>query len=97
MAQQLVVALIVGLAALYSAWTLMPAAGRRRLAALAARQLGRMGAASATAERVEAALAASSGCSECSSCKGCSTPVAAPAPRVATIALPEKFSGRRKA
>jgi hypothetical protein len=97
MVQQLIVAFIVAGAALYAAWTLMPAAARRRLAALAARQLGRMGADSGMAQRVEAALAASSGCSECSSCKGCAAPATPPGPRVATIALPEKFAGRRKA
>jgi hypothetical protein len=97
MAQQLVVALIVVLAALYSGWSLMPAGARRRLAAAMARQLGRLGAAETTAQRVEAALASQGGCSECSSCKGCAAPSAEPGGRAAVVAMPEKFSGRRKA
>ena len=101
MVQQIAVAFIVLGAALYSAWSLMPAGWRRGAAARVASGVRRWGVAERKAERLEQALNSASGCSECSSCKGCATPAspgAAAADRsVAVIAMPEKFAGRRQA
>ena len=58
MAQQLGVALIVGLAALYAAWHFMPARWRRALAARL--KLGQG--------------AAGGGCHACDDCAGCAPP-----------------------
>jgi hypothetical protein len=72
MLQTAVVALIVLSAALYSVWSLMPAAARRSAAAVLARQAGRLGARAHTARQIEAKLAAAGGgCSDCNSCKAC--------------------------
>jgi hypothetical protein len=100
MAQQITVAFIVLAAALYSAWSLMPAVWRRGAAARVASGARRWGVTQRRADRLEQALGSRSGCSECSSCKGCAAPAsprasAATAP-AAVIAMPEKFAGRRQ-
>jgi len=95
MLQHLIVGLIVASAALYSAWSLMPAGLRRSAAARLARGLRRWGVADAQrAAKLESALGAASGCSECSSCKGCATPTRAGAPSTAVIAMPQSRRSR---
>jgi hypothetical protein len=78
--QQLIVAIIVLGATLYSAWALMPAGLRRAVAARLAKGAGRLGASTERTERLQSALATSGSCSECSSCKGCATPAATAQP-----------------
>jgi hypothetical protein len=100
MAQQIAVVIIVLGATLYSAWSLMPAGWRRGAAASLGARVRGWGVAEGQAARIEQALASSSGCSDCSSCKACATPAspsAGGAQRVAVIAMPEKFAGRRQA
>ncbi|MEW6706902.1 MAG: DUF6587 family protein [Pseudomonadota bacterium] len=81
MAQDLVVALIVALALLYSLLALMPAAWRRALAGRLARG---MGWSDARAGRVEQALSAGA-CSDCERCGGCKP--AAPPPAEAVVSM----------
>jgi hypothetical protein len=71
MTQDLIVALIVGGALLYSLWVLLPAVVRRTAAARVARQAGRWGLGEPQAARLRATLETAGACSECSQCKGC--------------------------
>jgi len=76
MTQQIIVALIVGLAAFYAVWRWMPAAWRRAAAGKLASGSQRAGLVDAErAERLAASLAKSSGCGACDSCGSCATPV----------------------
>jgi hypothetical protein len=73
MTQQIVVALIVALAAVYAAWRWMPGAWRRTLAARIAAGSQRAGLVDAQrARRLAASLARTSGCGACDSCGACS-------------------------
>lgn len=85
MVQQLVVGLIVLVAAFYSLWTLMPGAARRKAAARLASLARRCGVGQQGSERLQAKLAAHGSCSDCDSCKGCATP---PRPGAAIVAMP---------
>lgn len=75
MLQGFIVALVVAAAAVYSAWTLMPATWRRALARrlLHRRGLARLGALRAAAE-------GPGGCGSCGSCAGTQPPPAGPQP-----------------
>jgi hypothetical protein len=75
MTQHIVAGLIVGYALLYSAWALLPAALRLRMAAAMGQMALRTGMRTAAVERLQEAVTAQGGCSECSSCeRGCQQP-----------------------
>ncbi|MBO9515108.1 MAG: hypothetical protein J7549_13415 [Variovorax sp.] len=75
MAQQIVVALIVALAALYAVWRWMPGSWRRAMAAKVAAGSERAGLVDAQqARQLAASLGKTSGCGSCDSCGSCSTP-----------------------
>jgi len=91
MAQQLIVALIVALAALYAVWRWMPARWRRAAAGRLAHGSHRAGLVDAQrAEELAAKLAKSSGCGSCDSCGACGTAAKAPpgAPSAAPTEAP---------
>lgn len=71
MMQYLIVGLIVLLAAMYSAWVLMPASWRRRGAAKVAAGATRSGLDGQVARGLQLRLERAGGCSDCASCKGC--------------------------
>ncbi len=72
MVQNLIVLLIVAVAALYAVWRWMPAAWRRGAARRMAAGSQRAGLVDAQqAERLAASLAKTSGCGACDSCDGC--------------------------
>lgn len=74
MTQQIIVALIVALAAVYAVWRWMPANWRRAAAAGVAAGSRRAGLVDAErAGRLEASLAKTSGCGSCDTCGSCST------------------------
>jgi hypothetical protein len=72
MVQYLIVGLVVLLAALYSAWVLMPASWRRAGAAKLAARATCSGLDAQAARELQLRLERASGCSDCASCKGCS-------------------------
>ncbi|RZI93436.1 MAG: hypothetical protein EOP78_11175 [Variovorax sp.] len=72
MVQQLIVGLIVGLAALYAVWRWMPSGWRRSAAQKVAAGSHRAGLVDqARADELAASLAKSSGCGSCDSCGAC--------------------------
>jgi hypothetical protein len=72
MTQQIIVGLIVALAAVYAAWRWMPSAWRRSAASRLAAGTHRAGLVDADkARQLEASLARSSGCGSCDSCGAC--------------------------
>ena len=74
MTQQIIVGLIVALAALYAVWRWMPAGWRRSAAAKLAAGSQRAGLVDAQrAQALAASLAKSSGCGSCDSCGACGT------------------------
>lgn len=74
MLQQVIVGLIVGLAALYALWRFMPAAWRRSAAAGLASGTHRAGLVDAdSARKLQARLGQASGCGACDSCGGCAS------------------------
>jgi hypothetical protein len=74
MAQEIIVGLIVALAAVYAVWRWMPAQWRRSAAAGLAAGSQRAGLVDAQrAEQLAASLAKSSGCGACESCGSCAT------------------------
>ena len=74
MAQQIIVGLIVALAAVYTLWRWMPAGWRRAAAGKVAAGSQRAGLVDAQRARALAAsLAKSSGCGSCDSCGSCGT------------------------
>jgi hypothetical protein len=74
MTQQIVVALIVALAAVYAVWRWMPGSWRRAAAARVAAGSKRAGLVDEErAQRLAASLGKTSGCSSCDSCGSCST------------------------
>ncbi|MDR6860277.1 DUF6587 family protein [Variovorax guangxiensis] len=80
MTQQIIVGLIVALAALYAVWRWMPAGWRRAAAARLASGSQRAGLVDAQrAQQLAASLAKSSGCGSCDTCGSCSTPANSPA------------------
>ncbi|MDM0012695.1 hypothetical protein QTH87_09660 [Variovorax sp. J22P168] len=84
MTQQIVVALIVGLAAIYAVWRWMPARWRRGAAGRLAAGSQRAGLVDAErAERLAATLGKASGCGSCDSCGSCA-PSARPGQQDAT-------------
>jgi hypothetical protein len=74
MIQYLIVAAIVVWALLYSAWSLMPAIGRRALADRAAGWASNCGLGKKQVQGLKARLAQPGGCGACSTCAGCSKP-----------------------
>jgi hypothetical protein len=77
MAQQIVVALIVALAAVYAVWHWMPGNWRRAMAAKVAAGSQRAGLVDEErAGRLAESLGKTSGCGSCDSCGSCSTPAA---------------------
>jgi hypothetical protein len=73
MTQQIIVALIVALAAVYAAWRWMPGRWRRALAVKIAAGSQRAGLVDAQrARQLAAALGKTSGCGSCDSCGACS-------------------------
>jgi len=75
MTQQIVVALIVALAAIYAVWRWMPGHWRRAAAARLAAGSQRAGLVDAErAQQLAASLGKASGCGSCDSCGSCSTP-----------------------
>jgi hypothetical protein len=75
MTQQIIVGLIVALAAFYAVWRWMPAGWRRAAADRLAAGSQRAGLVDAQrAQELAASLAKSSGCGACDSCGSCSTP-----------------------
>jgi len=75
MTQQIIVGLIVGLAAFYAVWRWMPAGWRRAAAARLASGSQRAGLVDAQrARQLATSLARTSGCGSCDSCGSCSTP-----------------------
>jgi hypothetical protein len=79
--QYLIIAAIVVWALLYSAWSLMPAGGRRALAERAAGWARHWGLGEKQVQGLQARLAQPGSCSGCSTCSGCGKPTP-PAPRV---------------
>lgn len=74
MTQQIVVGLIVALAAIYAVWRWMPGSWRRAAAARVAAGSHRAGLVDARrAEQLAASLGKTSGCGSCDSCGSCST------------------------
>lgn len=74
MTQQIVVALIVALAAIYAVWRWMPGSWRRAAAAKVAAGSQRAGLVDAErAQQLAASLGKTSGCGSCESCGSCST------------------------
>lgn len=74
MAQNLIVGIIVALAAVYALWRWMPAGWRRAAAAKVASGSHRAGLVDAKrADALAASLAKSSGCGSCDSCGSCGT------------------------
>lgn len=74
MAQQIIVGLIVALAAVYAVWRWMPAGWRRAAAGKVAAGSQRAGLVDAQrASALAASLAKSSGCGSCDSCGSCGT------------------------
>ena len=74
MTQQIVVGLIVALAAIYAVWRWMPGSWRRAAAARVAAGSHRAGLVDARrAEQLAASLGKASGCGSCDSCGSCST------------------------
>ena len=74
MTQQIVVGLIVALAAIYAVWRWMPGSWRRAAAARVAAGSHRAGLVDAQrAEQLAASLGKTSGCGSCDSCGSCST------------------------
>ena len=72
MTQQIIVALIVGFAAIYAVWRWMPAPWRRAAAARLATGSHRAGLVDAKrADALAASLARTSGCGSCDSCGSC--------------------------
>lgn len=79
MTQNLIVALIVLLAAVYAVWRWMPATWRRAAATRLAAGSHKAGLVDAQrAEALAASLAKNSGCGSCDSCGSCATPGAKP-------------------
>jgi hypothetical protein len=77
--QQIIVALIVALAALYAVWHWMPNAWRRVLAAkvaLGSQRAGLVG--EERARQLAASLGKASGCGSCDDCGACSAKTTAP-------------------
>jgi hypothetical protein len=75
MTQQLIVGLIVALAAVYAVWRWMPAGWRRSAASTLASGSHRAGLVDRQrADALAASLAKSSGCGSCDSCGACATP-----------------------
>jgi len=73
MTQQIMVALIVALAAFYAVWRWMPASWRRAAAAKVAAGSHRAGLVDADrAQQLAASLGKTSGCGSCESCGSCS-------------------------
>jgi hypothetical protein len=74
MTQQIVVALIVALAAIYAVWRWMPGSWRRAAAARLAAGSQRAGLVDEErAQQLAASLGKTSGCGACDTCGGCST------------------------
>jgi len=74
MTQQIVVALIVALAAIYAVWRWMPANWRRAAAAKVAAGSQRAGLVDAErAQQLAASLGKTSGCGSCETCGSCSS------------------------
>lgn len=74
MGQQLIVGLIVAIAAIYAVWRWMPAGWRRSAAQKVAAGSHRAGLVDqARADELAASLAKSSGCGSCDSCGACGT------------------------
>ena len=74
MTQQIIVGLIVALAAVYAVWRWMPAGWRRSAAAKLAAGSHRAGLVDAQrADALAASLGKSSGCGACDSCGACGT------------------------
>ncbi len=72
MGQQIIVGLIVALAAVYAVWRWMPAGWRRTAAGKVAAGSHRAGLVDAQrADALAASLAKSSGCGSCDSCGSC--------------------------
>jgi|GEM_PF-860743 len=72
MTQNIIVALIVGLAALYAVWRWMPASWRRSAAGHVASGTQRAGLVNEErAQQLAATLAKTSGCGSCDSCGSC--------------------------
>ena len=79
MTQQIIVGLIVALAALYAVWRWMPAGWRGAVAARLALSSQRAGLLDAQrAQRLAASLSKTSGCGSCDSCGSCGTPADSP-------------------
>ena len=79
MTQQIIVGLIVALAAIYAVWRWMPAGWRRAAAARLASGTHRAGLVDAQrAKQLADSLAKSSGCGSCDSCGSCGTPKSSP-------------------
>ena len=74
MTQQIVVALIVALAAVYAVWRWMPGGWRRAAATKLAAGSQRAGLVDAKrAQQLAASLGKTAGCGSCDSCGSCST------------------------
>jgi hypothetical protein len=79
MAQNIIVVLIVALAAVYAVWHWMPGRWRRALAARLAAGSQRAGLVDGEqARQLAASLAKTSGCGSCDDCGACSTKTSAP-------------------
>lgn len=79
MTQQIIVALIVALAAVYAVWRWMPANWRRAAAAKVAAGSHRAGLVDADrAQQLAASLGKTSGCGSCETCGSCSAAGAKP-------------------
>lgn len=89
MAQNLIVGLIVALAALYAVWRWMPAGWRRSAATKLAAGSHRAGLVDAQrADALAASLAKTSGCGSCDSCGSCGPAKTKQAGQAATDASP---------
>jgi len=89
MAQNLIVGLIVALAAVYAVWRWMPAGWRRSAATKLAAGSHRAGLVDAQrADALAASLAKTSGCGSCDSCGSCGPAKTKQAGQAATDAPP---------
>ena len=89
MAQQIIVALIVALAALYAVWRWMPTRWRRAAAGKLASGTQRAGLVDAErAEQLAASLGKSTGCGSCDSCGACGSATQKPGAKAGPVEAP---------
>lgn len=92
MIQSLIVALIVCAAFCYSAWSFLPRAVKRRLAARLSSRAARMGVDVHAASAIERRLAGAGGCSDCDRCGQCAPSLRAGGPTVVAMPASRRYT-----